>query len=864
MAELLWKECADWLVRCNVLPVDHRVRSRTAQVIDLANTLRDGVLLCHLLNNLIPGCVDLKEINLRPQMSQFLCVKNIRAFLQSCQKVFELKPVDLFDPHMLFDFTDFGRVLRTLSKLSNSSKALSSGTRGFPSYGRTPEHDYYNDDIYRNMEDLANDNEEDIYDYEVMGFRPDDGDECIYEDLCAVRKRGSEPPVPQAPVDKRDFCVRELVMTENNYIEVLNRIISHFMRPLKNSIKPDDFRFVFLKIKELAETHTGFFSDLNKATSAGTSFSDKLCDCFLHWKEKFVIYGEYCSNLPRAQEMVDEICRKNEAINQQVLRCQMEYNEGKFKLRDLLSVPMQRILKYHLFLAELKKNTPDTHDDYPGLERALESMLDISQYINEVKRDNETLQLISEIQNHITDFPMSEDVDLKDYGRLLRDGELKIKSHCDSGKTKIRYVFLFDRGILMCKSTRMMDKLMGGELYSYKEFLNLADFKIEEPGQNLKLTGKDKWTHLWYLAHRHNKTAYTMWAKTDDTKNKWIESFRTAIDNNAPKEASFTDHLLTMSTFNRPTNCHCCQKLLRGVFYQGYKCITCEVPVHKECIKTLRSCGAPRLPPRPSHNGNVPESQTVVKAKLSYRTSTPGHLSFEPDDIIYVISKSNSAFWEGCLRRTDQRGFFPYDHVEELSSARQPYVDGVNAGGTPKSPSSSTLPISRTNARLIAEEYPWFAGVMDHDSANRCLERLPDGSFLVRISEKQDGRYVISLKHESKVKHMRVNHRGDEEYWLSELKFFKSIVELVKWHEDNSLADFFQGLETTLRHPFRPTVSYVEPIGCAVANYDFSATSNSMLSLKKGDVVTILSKRGGDKGWWKGQLDNRVSRQSII
>ena len=28
----------------------------------------------------------------------------------------------------------------------------------------------------------------------------------------------------------------------------------------------------------------------------------------------------------------------------------MDANEGRFKLRDLLSVPMQRVLKYHLLL----------------------------------------------------------------------------------------------------------------------------------------------------------------------------------------------------------------------------------------------------------------------------------------------------------------------------------------------------------------------------------------------------------------------------------------------------------------------------------------------------------------------------------
>lgn len=38
-------------------------------------------------------------------------------------------------------------------------------------------------------------------------------------------------------------------------------------------------------------------------------------------------------------------------------RCQNEANNGKFKLRDVLSVPMQRILKYHLLLEKLIEET---------------------------------------------------------------------------------------------------------------------------------------------------------------------------------------------------------------------------------------------------------------------------------------------------------------------------------------------------------------------------------------------------------------------------------------------------------------------------------------------------------------------------
>ena len=37
---------------------------------ELAQALRDGVLLCQLLNNLLPHAINLREVNLRPQMSQ--------------------------------------------------------------------------------------------------------------------------------------------------------------------------------------------------------------------------------------------------------------------------------------------------------------------------------------------------------------------------------------------------------------------------------------------------------------------------------------------------------------------------------------------------------------------------------------------------------------------------------------------------------------------------------------------------------------------------------------------------------------------------------------------------------------------------
>lgn len=65
-----WRQCGRWLIDCKVLPPNHRVVWPSAVVFDLAQALRDGVLLCQMLHNLSPGSVDLKQINFRPQMSQ--------------------------------------------------------------------------------------------------------------------------------------------------------------------------------------------------------------------------------------------------------------------------------------------------------------------------------------------------------------------------------------------------------------------------------------------------------------------------------------------------------------------------------------------------------------------------------------------------------------------------------------------------------------------------------------------------------------------------------------------------------------------------------------------------------------------------
>ncbi|XP_064616127.1 guanine nucleotide exchange factor VAV2-like isoform X2 [Liolophura sinensis] len=864
MASEEWRMCADWLVKCTILPADHRALKPNAQIFDLAQALRDGVLLCHLLNNLSPGSVDVKDFSARPQMSQFLCLKNIRSFLQTCKNVFGLRDCDLFDPYDLFDVKDFKLVLHTLSKISKSEKAQRRVPGGFPPDNRQlHDHDYYN-----TLEEIAAENDmpdmEDIYDTVYNG----DEDE-IYEDLCMRRK----PPLEAKTLTKKEMCIKELVDTEKNYVSALEMIVTHFIKALRNVMRDADRDIIFAYIEELYSVHSGFHSELCRTCHNMTELSE----VFITWKQSFLIYGDFCSNLPKAQEHIEEICKRNEIVKVHIEDCQRRANDGKFKLRDLLHLPMQRVLKYHLLLKELIKQTDKNSDEKKSLERALEAMQDLSFYVNEVKRDNETLQLIREIQNSIVDLQMPPNTFLKDYGRLQKDGELRVRSHPDN-RLKSRYIFLFDKVMLMCKSR--------GETYSYKDALVLGEYMVEEsaPTRDQPPRRNDKYVYSFMIVKKNRQMAYTFFAKTDEVRKKWIEAINLALNNGQPVDSKKVGMEFTMHTFSRPKECDVCGKLLRGVFYQGYYCQERDLAVHKECISKAKPGFGPPVPPRPLEVStvNVPRNTEPymfkARAKQNYIgvPKPPGGrtpLEFNQSDVIEVLSKESEEWWEGRLK--GEQGAFPANFVTEIKTPkRKPsYINPTGPPFKPSPPNSEISPkpvlVSQPPACHPTRSYanihdltsfPWFVGEMSRETAAHKLSNHRSGTFLIRESdnEARKGEFSLSIKYCDNVKHIKVERTPENTYYIADVKYFHSLRELVEYYQQYTLSENFPDLETTLKTPIKNSTAVVNCIGYAVAAFDYAATATNQLTLHRGDRVKIISKAGGDKGWWKGEKDQKI------
>ncbi|XP_078685835.1 guanine nucleotide exchange factor VAV2-like isoform X3 [Branchiostoma floridae x Branchiostoma belcheri] len=914
-----WRQCVQWLIECGVLAPTHRATWPEAQVFDLAQTLRDGVLLCQLLNNLKPGSVDLRQINLRPQMSQFLCQKNINTFLGACRTMFGMGPEDLFDARVLFEVTDFLKVIKTLSKLSNTHLAIQAGKRPFPnaSNSRYEEEDD-EEDIYRNLEDLANEcdlaDEDDLYDTVPVE------DEDIYGDIVGVQ----QPIQKSLSVhEKKNYVVKELLDTEKNYVEALNMIVQHFILPLRNFISQDDEQIIFINIQDLFNVHKGFLQDLEKA-SRHQRTTINISKCFLDWKDRMLIYGQYCSDMQYGQDHVDSLCQRNADVRAKIETCQMACNQGKFRLRDLLSVPMQRVLKYHLLLRELIKHIQKTpsasKEEKEGLEQALAAMQDLAQYVNEVKRDNETVETIRKVQESITDYP--EGKDLSDYGRLLRDGELRFKNQRDNN-VQNRYCFLFDKAMVLCKplrrSSRMSEYIIPncqGDTYSLKDVLELSDQTIDECKNAVPEKGlfaRDKWNHYWEMSDKRGACGWTVYVKTSELKRKWLEAVSMALDNLCPRQLTQgkgATHQLEMYTFKEPTRCSVCSKLLRGIFYQGYFCSVCGMMCHKECIGHMDACktdaplppprdfntpspvrvragfsSGPELPPRnlstprtPSTPSQLENRHMIVQADRAYHGIPPPPigdrkaLTFNDGEKLETTNTTDREWWEGRRLRDLERGWFPKDCVSEhrISRSQKPSYEEPESRNTNWRPRSVATNGSPAAPNRSLQSFPWYSGQMERADAQKLLESLSMGVYLVRESANKPGQWAISLKHRQ-VKHIRVNQQNGCVF-IAKDKMFQNIVELVEYYQKNTLGSSFPGLDITLAIPYKeyknpqnrnsmPPANAApprnrrqyHPIGTAVAKYQFAARDMRELSLQEGEKVTILSKAGGDQGWWKGQ-----------
>ncbi|KXJ75593.1 hypothetical protein RP20_CCG011455 [Aedes albopictus] len=446
-----------------------------------------------------------------------------------------------------------------------------------------------------------------------------------------------------ASFEQRDFVIKELVDTETNYLDALMALKYKFMQPLERALTKEVLRIIFPCIKELVDIHEKFLAKLKEAVAVDSKL--KLSVVFLEFREPFLIYGDYCSSMTNATDMLREVCKKSSNVEQIV----------------------------------------NSHEDFRGLERAKEAMVDVAQYSNEVKRDSEHLVVIQKVKESILDLNLPNGNNLEQYGRLLLDGDLNIKAHEDQ-KTKHRYAFVFEKVMILVKNSNTK---IGEGQYVFREAHNLQDYRVEicHSRRTLGRDGRLKYSLL--LARKTQSTAFTLYMKTEEERDKWKRAFDIAMEVIDPIGCRNTDHRFNVCTFDAPIICRHCSKFLKGKIHQGYRCKSCEIVVHKGCISSTGRCKQNQSPPpvcdrllsefnwfvgamdRDTATNNLNQSlqwpfkEVIATALYDFSPNEPNQLPLRQGCQVIVIGKEGDSkgWWRG--KTLEKVGFFPKEYVRE-------------------------------------------------------------------------------------------------------------------------------------------------------------------------------------------------------
>jgi len=534
MAGELWQMARDWLNGLGVLPDNSPPLAAGARVYDLALALQDGTVLCVCLNKLIPGTVE--NVHERPD-KQFLKMQNINSFLAACPK-FGLKEADLFSADQLYYASDFQRVIACLSSLSRSKSAELS-VPGFPRNKAVKNTATDGgEDMYQSLEDLVgqsisfqesaaanassafdpdddDDDDEDIYGSirNVVDQTVDNGAEDVYSDLLYQGNEDIYTTV-SAPEDKRNCVLSELYETEKNYVGVLRVIIDKFQKSLEASkLSKQDSKIIFSNVGVLLGVHIDFLGQLETTMNSktGRNISKPFENCVDNMKA----YGLFCCEISVSIGKLKELALK--APIAKILDQAKKESGQRFPLKDLLNVPMQRVLKYPLLIKELIKATPDSHPDKKRLLTTQTLVKSLAEHINKTKQDYDALiNVINSVKKY-------KGPPLKSIAPLMKDGDVKVKE--DSKKEKLRdmYVFLFRGGVVLCRSK--------GTQFEFKEFVGLTERMevVDVPFWNLhKDEQAGKYTFAWCLKTGNKDLWFA--AKSLATKKKWMNAMQGCLD----------------------------------------------------------------------------------------------------------------------------------------------------------------------------------------------------------------------------------------------------------------------------------------------------------------------------------------------
>ncbi|XP_053311228.1 rho guanine nucleotide exchange factor 7 isoform X2 [Spea bombifrons] len=491
------EQTVTWLITLGVLESPKKTISDPEGF--LQASLKDGVVLCRLLERLLPGSID--KVYPEPR-SEGECLGNIREFLRGCS-AFNL---ETFDANDLYQGQNFNKVLNSLVLLNKVTADIGLGSDSVcvrPSSHRIKSFDSLGSQSalsrsskllqgqYRSLDMTDNSNHHMVV-RAKFNFQQTNEDELSFSkgDIIHVTRlvdggwwegthsgktgwfpsnyvreiKSSEKPVsPKSTTLKSppkgfetsginksyyNVVLQNILETENEYAKEIQNMLSNYLRHLQTSEKlsPTSISYLMGNLEEICSFQQVLVQSLEECAKLPEG-QQRVGGCFMSLMPQMKsLYLAYCANHPSA---VNVLTHHSEELGE-FMEMKGANSPGILVLTTGLSKPFMRLDKYPTLLKELERHMEDYHPDRPDIQKSMTAFKNLSVQCQDVRKRKELeLQILNEAIRGW------EGEDIKALGTVLYMSQVMIQNSGSEEKNE-RYLLLFPNVLLMLSASPRM------------------------------------------------------------------------------------------------------------------------------------------------------------------------------------------------------------------------------------------------------------------------------------------------------------------------------------------------------------------------------------------------------------------------
>ncbi|XP_029386394.1 rho guanine nucleotide exchange factor 7a isoform X1 [Echeneis naucrates] len=501
------EQTVTWLITLGVLESPKKTISDPEAF--LQTSLKDGVVLCRLLERLSPGSTE--KVHPEPK-NDGECLSNIKEFLKGCTS-FRVEPFEASD---LLLGLNFAKVLSSLVALNKVTADIGVGSdsvcarhssahriKSFESLssqaslGRSSK---LLQNQFRSL-DMSENSGQQLLVKARFNFQQTNEDELTFTkgDIIGVTRqeeggwwegtlngrtgwfpsnyvrevKGSDKQVsPKSGTLKSppkgfdtsaisktyyNLVLQNILETETEYSKDLQSLLTNYLRPLQSidKLSSSDVALILGNLEEISTFQQMLVQSLEECTKLPES-QQRVGGFFLNLMPQMrALYVGYCSNHPCA---VNVLTQYSDVLGE-FMEGRGAVTPGILTLTTGLSKPFMRIDKYPTLLKELERHMEESYPDRPDIQKCMASFKNLSAQCQEVRKRKELeLQILTE------SIRLWEGDDIKTLGSVLYMSQVLVQSPGSEEKSE-RYLMLFPHVLLMLSaSPRMSGFIFQGKL----------------------------------------------------------------------------------------------------------------------------------------------------------------------------------------------------------------------------------------------------------------------------------------------------------------------------------------------------------------------------------------------------------------